>query len=136
MKRYFVDTNYFLRLLLKDNEVQFQKVYDLFQKSIKKEVELSTSIIVIFEIYWVLKSFYKEKKQEYCEKIKQILKMDFVDIENREVLQESISLFENCNLEFEDCYNIIYAKSIQGTDFASFDEKAVKYFLKQKGVYN
>ena len=55
----FIDTNYFLRFLLKDNEKQFIEVKKLFEKAILGEIDLYTSLIVIFEIYWVLSSFYK-----------------------------------------------------------------------------
>lgn len=54
----FVDTNYFLRFLLEDNKAQAQKVKQLFETASRGEgEELTTSLVVFFEIYWVLTSF-------------------------------------------------------------------------------
>jgi predicted nucleic-acid-binding protein len=121
MKKYFVDTNYFLRLLLKDNKKQFEIVYSFFQKGINKEVELFTSVIVFFEIYWVLSSFYKKKKNKIIEFLKLILKLNFIDFENRSILEEAINLFQKFNLDLEDCYNLAYAKSRKAHQLTTFD---------------
>jgi len=48
MKKCFIDTNYFLRFLLKDDEKQFNIVYSLFQKGINREIQLFTSVVVFF----------------------------------------------------------------------------------------
>lgn len=116
-------------MLLKDNESQFKTVYDLFQKAIKNEARVETSIIVMFEIYWVLKSFYQENKQEYLEKLKKILKMEFVKIENRQILNGAVLLFQQTNLNLEDCYNLVFAEK-KSQEFASFDKKALSEFRK------
>ncbi len=123
MKSYFIDTNYFLRLLLKDDKKQFDAVYSLFQRAVNQEIKIITSIIVFFEIYWVLSSFYKKNKLKIVEYLKKILKMDFLEIENRHVLQETLILFENHALDLEDCYNIAYAKNLVTDEFSTFDQK-------------
>lgn len=129
MKSYFIDTNYFLRLLLKDNSSQFNSVYGLFQKAIKEEVKIYTSIIVFFEIYWVLSSFYKKNKSASLEILETIVKMNFLDIENRLILKEALDLFKSSNLDLEDCYNIAFYRHHHLDEFASFDKKIAK-FLK------
>ena len=123
MKSYFIDTNYFLRLLLKDEERQFNEVYLTFQQAVNQEIKIFTSTIVFFEIYWVLSSFYKKDKLKIIEYLKKILKMDFLEIENRPILQEALVLFEKHNLDLEDCYNIAYAKNFEADKFSTFDKK-------------
>jgi len=130
MKSYFIDTNYFLRLLLKDDKKQFDTVYSLFQRAVNQEIQIITSIIVFFEIYWVLSSFYKKNKLKIVEYLKKILKMDFLEIENFHVLQETLILFENHTLDLEDCYNIAYAKNLETDEFATFDKKINNLFKK------
>ena len=80
MHSYFIDTNYFLRLLLKDEDKQFEIVYILFQKAMREEIAIFTSVVVFFEIYWVLSTFYQKNKQKSTELLVNILKMDFVDL--------------------------------------------------------
>ena len=126
MKSYFIDTNYFLRLFIKDNRSQHLTVYRLFQKAIKNEVKLTTSIIVFFELYWVLKSFYKKDKKKCVFFLEKILQMSFLEIENPEILLAAITLYKNFNLDLEDCYNIVYYKIKNIDKFASFDKKVLK----------
>lgn len=132
MDRYFVDTNYFLRLLLKDNEKQFKEAYSLFQKAIHQEVKLFTSIIVFFEIYWVLLSFYKHNKQKCVYYLEKILKMRFIEIERREILEAALDLFKKDLPDLEDCYNIALASNLGILKFASFDKGLKKMIVKLK----
>jgi len=122
MKKYFIDTNYFLRFLLKDDEKQFNIVYSLFQKTINGEVQIFTSVVVFFEIYWVLSSFYKKKKNKIIEFLKNILKLTFIDFENKIILEEAIIFFQKFNLDLEDCYNLAYAKLKKANEFNTFDK--------------
>jgi predicted nucleic-acid-binding protein len=111
MKKYFIDTNYFLRLLLKDNLSQFKKVYQLFQLGMEGKIKIYTSVMVVFEIYWVLSSFYKRNKKNIVSVLKKILAMRFIDFENIEILEKALDLYSRTNLDFEDCYNIFYFKN-------------------------
>ena len=122
MKKCFIDTNYFLRFLLKDDEKQFNIVYSLFQKGINREIQLFTSVVVFFEIYWVLSSFYKKKKNKIIEFLKNILKLTFIDFENKTILEEAIIFFQKFNLDLEDCYNLAYAKLKKANEFTTFDK--------------
>jgi len=122
MKKYFIDTNYFLRFFLKEEKKQFDIIYSLFQKGINKEVKLFTSVVVFFEIYWVLSSFYKKKKNKIIEFLKKILKLNFIEFENRLILEEAVNFFQKFNLDLEDCYNLAYAKLKKANQFATFDQ--------------
>ena len=123
MKSYFIDTNYFLRLLLKDDEKQFKEAYLIFQQAVNQEIKIFTSTIVFFEIYWVLSSFYKKDKLKIIKYLKKILKIDFLEIENRFILRETINIFEKHNLDLEDCFNISYANNLNVDKFSTFDKK-------------
>ena len=122
MKKYFIDTNYFLRFLIKDDEKKFNIVYSLFQKGIDKKIQLFTSVVVFFEIYWVLSSFYNKKKNKIIDFLKNILKLNFIDFENKIILEEAIILFQKFNLDLEDCYNLAYAKLKKANEFTTFDK--------------
>lgn len=130
MKSYFVDTNYFLRLFIKDNGDQYDTVYDLFKQAIEGRVHLSTSVVVFFEIYWVLSSFYNDDKKQAIGILRKVLQMDFLSIENKALLRASLELFEITSIEPEDCYNVIYLKSTSLSNFATFDKKVLSV-LKQ-----
>ena len=129
MKTVFVDTNYFLRFLLKDNK-QFQKVYDLFNKSVNAELKLVTSTIVFFEIYWVLSSIYKQNKTQLINYLRKILSLNFILIENKEILYEALSHFKKYTIDLEDCFNIAFYQRYKINQFSSFDQKVNRILKK------
>ncbi len=132
----FVDTNYFLRFLLKDNSSQSQKAINLFQKASLGQVKLDTSVIVIFEIYWVLKSFYKKNNQFTQKILSDILKMEFIDFENYEILKLAIYNLSYYNFDLEDAYNCFYASRNKIKIFKTFDQKLKNKFKLIKGEFN
>lgn len=123
----FIDTNYFLRFLLNDVVSQHQEVKELFKKGAIGKEKLFTSTIVIFEIFWVLSTFYKNSKQEILRVLRGLLEMSFIELEESLILQKALDIYEKSKLEFEDCYNITYAQNNNMTRFASFDKKLNKY---------
>lgn len=124
----FVDTNYFLRFLIRDVEEQYREVRKLFGKGISKETKLFTSVVVFFEIYWVLSSFYQKNKQELVMKLTGVLEMKFIKIKERESLEKAIQLFNNKNLSLEDAFNLVFSQKNKALKFATFDKKLSKIF--------
>lgn len=124
----FVDTNYFLRFLLKDNTKQHNQAKELFNSGVQGKCKLFSSTIVYFEIYWVLHSFYGKNKKELCAILENILRLEFIDFEEREILFEAVDLFKDSNLSLEDCYNYSYSKHKKATDIKTFDQILHKKF--------
>jgi len=128
MKSIFIDTNYLLRLLVRDNEEQYQIVYEIFQKAVQEKIKIITNIVVLFEITWVLTSFYKEDKIKLLENLNNILNFEILEIESKDLFQKALQLFSQTNISLEDCYHIVYAKVSNIGQFGSFDKKALKLF--------
>lgn len=126
----FVDTNYFLRFLLKDINKQHLDAKNLFLSASEGKTTLTTSTIVFFEIYWVLSSYYERSKIETANVLGKVLSLNFIELEERELLFKSLSLFKKTNLDLEDCYNVCYAKSKGIRSFKTFDKKLDKEFDK------
>ena len=119
----FVDTNYFIRLLVEDDKRQLKIAKELFLKGANQEVELVTSSVVIFETYWALKSIYKLSKAKLAEGLKVILGMPFIKLPERNILVEALELHEETAVELVDCYHLILARELRCDDVASFDRK-------------
>ena len=124
----FIDTNYFLRYLLDDNKEQAEKVKKLFYAGARGKEKLLTSVIVYFEIYWVLSSYYQKQKAEIVKTLQSLLALEFIHLEERMILNKAIELFSQSNLSLEDCYNLSLAKSKKCSRLATFDQKLKKYF--------
>lgn len=124
----FVDTNYFLRFFLKDEENQFGKARELFELGASGKAELFTSLVVIFEIYWVLADVYKFKQEDILKTLHSVMAMDFIFVENKEVLIKALEFYSQGNDDLEDCYNLAFAQSKKAITFATFDKKLIKLF--------
>lgn len=129
----FVDTNYFLRFFLKDNLQQHLQAKQLFRQGAKGELELLTSSVVVFEVYWVFKSYYRKTRSEVIRILKKLLIMEFIQIDQRDLLEESLVLFSKTKLSLEDCYHLAFAKSKRLTSIKTFDAKLAKEFKKIAG---
>lgn len=129
----FIDTNYFLRFLLNDINKQHKEAKSLFLKAAKGQLKLVTSLIVIFEIYWVLRSVYRQEKTTIVNLLEKVIGMSFIELNERVLLQEALSLFrKNQSLSLADCYNFAFAKNEGVKEFRTFDRKLDKAFDQNK----
>lgn len=127
----FVDTNYFLRYLLADDKEQYQRANQLFLDGSRGKLELVSSTIVFFEVYWVLKSYYSAPKDKIIKTLNDILQMQFISLSERAILGETVKLFDKTTLSLEDCYNLSFAKTHKIKEFKTFDEKLLKQWNKE-----
>lgn len=126
----FVDTNYFLRFLIKDNDKHYKEAEKIFINASEGKVELISSTVVFFEINWVLNSYYGRKTNDLVGFLWDFLNLNFIILEERQLLAESVELFTKTNLSLIDCYHIVYAKSKGVKSIKTFDKKLEKEFKK------
>lgn len=123
----FVDTNYFLRFLRNDIPEQSAAAKMIFLDAAAGKVTLLTSTVVIFEIYWVIHKFYRSDKNEVVKRLREILEMNFVVIEERETLIKALEEYLRTTLDFEDCYNLVFSREREAKEFRTFDKKITRY---------
>ncbi len=75
-----IDTNILVRLISTDNKALVDKVKNLIKKYSTKEIFISYG--VIWETYYVLKSFYQKKEGMILDALENILNADEFIIEN------------------------------------------------------
>ncbi|OGY25122.1 MAG: hypothetical protein A2Z11_01325 [Candidatus Woykebacteria bacterium RBG_16_43_9] len=127
----FVDTNYFLRFLLQDNEKHFIQANRLLAEGTQGKLKLFTSTVVFFEVHWVLRSYYEKNRTQIFETLREILDLEFIQIEDRSILQSALEMFSKKALSLEDCYNLAFAKDKKAVDFKTFDIKLYKVFKEK-----
>lgn len=111
MKEYFVDTNIFLRFLLADHKKQYSLAKKLFQKGEEGKITLWTTDIVILEIVWTLKSFYKLTPQKIQDCVSSLIALKNLRIKNKNLLLQALDYFTNENIDFADAYNFLLARA-------------------------
>lgn len=126
----FIDTNVLLRFFLADHQKHFQSVIRLFKKAKDNEVSLITNIMIITELVWTLRSYYKLTKDEIVNKLKEIVSLDFLEISSKNILLAAIDYFENKNIDFIDALSAAWMKEKNLDTIFSFDRD----FEKIEGI--
>lgn len=121
MKRVFVDTNIFLRFLLKDVPSQAKSAKELLTKIKNGKISGFTSILVVVEIIWVLDSFYNFPKKQIIIAIRSLIELPNLEIEEARLIREALSVWEHTKAGFIDCYNYLKACREDIYHIASFD---------------
>ncbi len=124
----FVDTNYFLRFLLADHIQQFETAKALFLSGAQDKVQLISSTVVFFEVYWVLSSLYQLEKVPLIQTLQSVLNLTYIELPERGILQTTMGIWQTSSLDLEDAYNLAFAQEHQISQFGSFDQKLLKYF--------
>lgn len=131
MKEYFVDTNIFLRFLLADQKRQYSLAKKLFQKAEKGKVFLWTTDVVILEIVWTLKSFYKLKPKTIQYQVSSLIALENLKVKNKDLLLQALDYFAAKNVDFGDAYDFLLAKN-ENKEILSFDRDFDKLGKREK----
>lgn len=99
---YFIDSNIFLRTLIKEDEKSFRDCYRLLKLVQEKKIKTFTSSLILAEINWVLESFYKFRKSDTVEALKSVLNLRGLKIINKLNPDLAIGIFQNLNVKFID----------------------------------
>jgi len=99
----FVDSNIFLRYLLKDDEKQFAQAEAWIERAHRGELTLMVGPPVFFEIAWTLKRC-KFKKEEIIKALASLLATPNLIVSDREVAMEAVEIARETGVDFSDCY--------------------------------
>lgn len=126
MRTYLIDTNIILRFLLNDVPSQCLKIKTKLKDAKSGKLRLVITDIIFFESYFTLTSYYKYSKENVLEVLESLISSGYFEVENRDILLESLKIYKLSNLSFVDSY--LAARS--GPDMAdifTFDKKLQKY---------
>lgn len=101
-KRYLVDTNVFLRALVREDERSHRACVTFLELVRFGTVSAYTSPLVLAEITWTLKSYYSLSKPEVLVAQKSILALKHLRIEAHECVDSAVVLFATHNVKFVD----------------------------------
>lgn len=98
----FLDSNVFLRPIIKDNSRKVEECEFLFGEIKQDAIKGFTSNLVLAEIAWVCKSFYKLDKGIIAEALKRILSSTNIKIINNFNTYLAIEIYKKHNVKFID----------------------------------
>lgn len=124
-----IDTNILVRFLVGDDELQAEKVYNIFKKAEANKNELFVPLLVILELIWVLESVYQIQRKEIIDSISDLILMPILKFEQQTALQKLIYAAPKNTYGLSDLI-IAHSAKEQGCEkVMTFDKKASKYNL-------
>jgi len=102
MKTAMVDANVILRFITKDPPDMADDARNLFKQAEAGEISLIILAITVAEVVWVLESFYAYPKIQVAETFGAFLRCDGLQVEQANLIQEALSLYQGNNLDFAD----------------------------------
>jgi len=121
VKRLRVDANVLLRFLTGEPESLAQRAARLIRRAEAGEVLLVLSPLVVAEMVWVLKSFYRRSAGEIAEVLIPLFASDGLEVKDREILVGALELARDKNVDFVDAVLALESVRDQET-VCSFDE--------------
>ena len=115
MKKWFVDTNLFLRFFTQDDVGQSAAAKRVFQKSATGEVLLVVGPPVLFEVAWTLRSAYRQPQDKIAEVLRAILATAGIEVLDADLVEDALRRSEETGVEFADAY-IMAASIAEGCD--------------------
>jgi predicted nucleic-acid-binding protein len=113
-----VDTNIIVRLLTRDDELQYKAAHKLFQK---EAIFIADSVIL--ETEWVLRFAYDFDAQKICSAFKKLFGLKNVHLGNPLLVAQAIDWCE-AGLDFSDAFHL--ALSQNSDAMKTFDDKFIK----------
>lgn len=113
----YLDTNIILRYLLQDCEQ--------FITQSKEYMENSKTYIrneVLAEVVYVLNKTYQVPKSEIANILKELLSMETIEVDSKEVISLALEIFGTKNIDFVDSLLCAYSKLLK-INVVSFDKK-------------
>ena len=108
-----------------DNEEHYKIAQTFFTdlEAGKKNARLLD--IIIGEIVYVLKSYYKQDKKFIADRLKILLQYENLEVSNRAIIIEALEVYVHRNIDFADAM-LCAKKNLEGYDVMSFDKDVKK----------
>ena len=123
-----LDANVLVRFFIADKNPKYQNLYSFFSSIETGEIHVELKLIVLFQVIFVLKSYYKVPREQLSEKMSAFIDYKGIVIREKRIIRRSLELWRTKNIEIVDCYliaclegdgqNILYSYD---RDFNKFD---------------
>lgn len=129
--KYFIDSNIFLRTLVKDDEERFRDCVNFLKEVRGGKLRVCTSNLILAEINWTLLKFYEFPKKAATKGLGSILSLKNLKIFDNFDPILALELYKNYPIKFIDCLiasnpKIFNRKAILVSYDKDFDKLKVK----------
>jgi predicted nucleic-acid-binding protein len=127
-----LDTNVLLRFLTSDKSKKYKRLYEFFESLERGDMRVELKLIVLFQVVFVLKSFYNVPKGDIVSGIQNILKYKGISIKEKKIVDRTLELWSKKNIEIVDCYLIACLEKDSQNLLYSYDHDFDKFEVNRK----
>lgn len=120
MKSVWLDANMLIRLLTNDSPEHAERSERLMRRAARGDLLLVIPVVVIAEVVWTLKSFYRYDRDKIADGLQSLVAADGVAAEAADTVLDALTLMAEHNVDFADAY-VAAAASRRGDQVATFD---------------
>jgi predicted nucleic acid-binding protein len=125
MKRLWVDANVLLRFITKDPPALAERAARLMAKAERREAAVYITPLVLAEVIWVLKSFYKYAMADIAHVMIALVSATGVVVDDRAAFIRAVELARDQNVDFIDASLALQAAA-HGESVCTFDKTDFK----------
>jgi predicted nucleic-acid-binding protein len=122
-----IDTNVLVRLLVRDDEAQYQAARRLVEQAEAADEPVLIMLCALLETEWVLRSRYKLDKPAIADTFTRLLESAGIEFEHEPTVEESLYLWaRHPRADFADCLLAARSAHLGRSRFLSFDAGAAQ----------
>lgn len=119
MTKVLLDTNIWIRYILRDNEEQFKRVKSLIEDGEEGKIKIYCSSIIFLEVSYVLKNVYNFKFEEILQVMTSIRLIRGLTVLQDTDIDKALNYFKIFKIKFSDC--LIASQLQKNIRFITFD---------------
>jgi len=127
-----LDTNVIIRFLTSDKTQRFQEVYTLFESLERGDLRVELKLIVLFQVVFVLKSFYSVPIEDIASGMLNILEYKGIVVKEKRIVRRALTLWHDNKLDIADCYLIACLEGDRQNILYSYDRDFDKFKINRK----
>jgi len=107
-----IDTNVIVRFLIGDEDPKYKNLYNFFVQLEQGKIQVELKLIVLFQVIFVLTSFYKIPRPRVAEVLTDLLKYRGIKIKEKKTIKRMLFLWKEHSLDIVDeaePQNVLYS---------------------------
>lgn len=127
-----LDTNVLIRFLTSDKTQRFRGVYTLFESLERGDLRVDLKLIVLFQVVFVLKSFYSVPIEDIASGMLDILEYKGIIVKEKKIVRRTLTLWHDNKLDIVDCYLVACLEGDRQNILYSYDRDFDKFEINRK----
>ena len=127
-----LDTNVLIRFLTHDKGTKYKRLYTFFESLERGEITVEVKLIVLFQVIFVLLSFYSVPKEQIVAGLTDLLNYKGITIKEKKIVQRTLKLWREKNVEIVDCYLVACLEKDTQNILYSYDRDFNKFKINRK----